>query len=573
MKHKNMRIATRMGIGFAIILALSFLSTAIALWRLQVVAEATHTMMQQPLAKERMIADWYRYIHTAVRRTAAIAKSSDPSLTAFFAEDSAATSKGASEMQKGVEPLLTTAKEKELFQAIGEQRKIYVAARDAIVKAKAEGQTDEANRIIEQTFMPVAKTYQNLVQELLENQRKSIDATALEIEASYRQSKAALLALSIAALLCGIACTWLLVRSLLKQLGGEPEYAATIAHRIAAGDLAVKIATRPGDRSSLLAAMKAMRDSLAAIVGQVRVGTDAIATASTQIASGNLDLSSRTEEQASSLEETASSMEELTSTVKHNADNARQANQLAVSASEVALKGGQVVAQVVDTMDGINTSSKKIVDIIGVIDGIAFQTNILALNAAVEAARAGEQGRGFAVVATEVRSLAQRSAAAAKEIKALIDDSVAKVEAGSTLVEQAGSTMDEVVASVKRVTDIISEITAASNEQTAGIEQVNQAIAQMDQVTQQNAALVEQAAAAAESMQEQAGSLAQVVSAFKLNNSGQPAALPASTAKSATLSMARNKADAVRLVPSTSDSKPAAASSPKMAAGADWEEF
>jgi methyl-accepting chemotaxis protein len=517
MKKKNMRIATRMGIGFAIILALSFLSTAIALWRLQVVAEATHTMMQQPLAKERMIADWYRYIHTAVRRTAAIAKSSDPSLTAFFAEDSAATSKGASEMQKAVEPLLTTAKEKELFQAIGEKRKIYVAARDAIVKAKAEGQADEANRIIEQTFMPVAKTYQSLVQELLENQRKNIDATALQIEVSYRQSKTALLALSVAALLCGIACTWVLVRSLLKQLGGEPEYAATIAHSIAAGDLAVKIATQPGDSSSLLAAMKAMRDSLAAIVGQVRTGTDAIATASTQIATGNLDLSSRTEEQASSLEETASSMEELTSTVKQNADNARQANQLAVSASAVAVQGGEVVAQVVDTMDGINTSSKKIVDIIGVIDGIAFQTNILALNAAVEAARAGEQGRGFAVVATEVRSLAQRSAAAAKEIKALIGDSVAKVEAGSTLVEQAGNTMDEVVASVKRVTDIISEITAASNEQTAGIEQVSQAITQMDQVTQQNAALVEQAAAAAESMQEQASRLAQVVSAFNLS--------------------------------------------------------
>jgi methyl-accepting chemotaxis protein len=518
MKHNNMRIATRMGIGFAIILALSFLSTAIALWRLQIVAEETHTMMQEPLAKERMIADWYRYIHTAVRRTAAIAKSSDSSLTTFFAEDSAATSKGASEMQKGVEPLLTTAKEKELFQAIGEQRKIYAAARDAIVKAKAEGRADEANRLIEQTFMPAAKAYQNLVQELLENQRKTIDVTADQIEASYRQSKVALLALSLAALLCGIGCTWILVRGLLKQLGGEPEYAATIAHRIAAGDLAVAIATKTGDRSSLLHAMKTMRDSLASIVGQVRNGTDTMATASTQIAAGNLDLSSRTEQQASSLEETASSMEELTSTVKQNADNARQANQLAQSASEVALKGGEVVAQVVETMDGINSSSKKIVDIIGVIDGIAFQTNILALNAAVEAARAGEQGRGFAVVATEVRSLAQRSAAAAKEIKVLIDDSVGKVDAGSALVAQAGSTMEQVVDSVKRVTDIMAEITAASNEQSSGIEQVNQAIAQMDQVTQQNAALVEEAAAAAESLQEQAASLAQVVSAFRLDD-------------------------------------------------------
>jgi methyl-accepting chemotaxis protein len=527
--NKSMRIATRMGIGFTIILALSFLSTAIALWRLQIVAEATHTMMQQPLAKERMIADWYRYIHTAVRRTAAIAKSSDPSLTAFFAEDSVATSKGASEMQKGVEPLLITDKEKALFKAIGEQRKIYAAARDAVVKAKADGQAEEANRIIEQTFMPAANTYQNLVQELLENQRKSIDATAAEIEASYRFSKVALLTISLVALLSGITCTLILVRSLLKQLGGEPEYAATIARRIASGDLAVTVATASGDRSSVLSAMETMRDSLAVIVGQVRTGTDTMATASAQIATGNQDLSMRTEEQASSLEETASSMEELTSTVKQNADNARQANQLAQSASQVALKGGEVVAQVVDTMDGINTSSKKIVDIIGVIDGIAFQTNILALNAAVEAARAGEQGRGFAVVATEVRSLAQRSAAAAKEIKTLIGDSVNKVEAGSVLVEQAGKTMDEVVASIQRVTDIMGEITAASSEQSAGIEQVNQAIAQMDEVTQQNAALVEQAAAAAESLQEQAGNLAQVVSVFKLSNTQTSSAASIST--------------------------------------------
>jgi methyl-accepting chemotaxis protein len=236
-----------------------------------------------------------------------------------------------------------------------------------------------------------------------------------------------------------------------------------------------------------------------------------------EIASGNLDLSSRTEEQASSLEETASSMEELTSTVKQNADNARQANQLAVSASEVAGKGGMVVAQVVDTMGSINESSQKIVDIISVIDGIAFQTNILALNAAVEAARAGEQGRGFAVVAAEVRTLAQRSAGAVKEIKSLIDDSVEKVDAGARLVNQAGATMDDIVESIRRVTDIISEITAASQEQTAGIEQINQAITQMDQVTQQNASLVEEAAAAAEAMQNQAGRLTQAVGAFKLD--------------------------------------------------------
>ncbi len=288
---------------------------------------------------------------------------------------------------------------------------------------------------------------------------------------------------------------------------------------IGGGDLSGRLASQRRDEIGVITrAVETMRASLVRIVREVRTGTDTIATASSQIASGNQDLSSRTEEQASSLEETAASMEELTSTVKQNADNARQANQLAVSASEVAVRGGNVVGQVVDTMGSINASSKKIVDIIGVIDGIAFQTNILALNAAVEAARAGEQGRGFAVVASEVRSLAQRSAAAAKEIKTLIGDSVEKVEEGSKQVEEAGRTMDEIVGSVKRVTDIMGEITAASQEQTSGIEQINQAISQMDQVTQQNAALVEEASAAAQSLQEQAGSLVQAVSVFTLED-------------------------------------------------------
>ncbi|MBC7684296.1 MAG: methyl-accepting chemotaxis protein, partial [Bdellovibrionales bacterium] len=299
-------------------------------------------------------------------------------------------------------------------------------------------------------------------------------------------------------------------------LGGQPDYAANVAGSIAAGNLAVEIDTAKGDNSSLLFAMKGMRDSLVAIVSQVRAGTVTITTASTEIAAGNLDLSSRTETQASTLEETASSMEELTGTVRQNADNARQANQLAVSASEVAVRGGQVVAQVVETMDSINESSRKIVDIIGVIDSIAFQTNILALNAAVEAARAGEQGRGFAVVASEVRNLAQRSAAAAHEIKALIGNSVERVDAGARLVNQAGSTMQEIVSSVARVTDIMAEISHASQEQTAGIEQVNRAIGQMDEVTQQNSALVEQATAASAALHDEAEALAQVVGVFTL---------------------------------------------------------
>jgi len=372
--------------------------------------------------------------------------------------------------------------------------------------------------------------------------------------------------------LAGIALAYWITRNLLNQLGGEPAYATEIAGKIASGDLMVDVAVDARNRTSLLYAMKTMRDSLVKIVTEVRTGTDTIATASGQIASGNLDLSSRTEQQASALEETASSMEELTGTVKQNADNARQANGLAVLASEVAVKGGAVVSQVVDTMSSINDSAKKIVDIIGVIDGIAFQTNILALNAAVEAARAGEQGRGFAVVASEVRSLAQRSAAAAKEIKTLIDNSVEKVDAGSKLVAQAGATMNEVVASVKRVTDIVGEISAASQEQSTGIEQVNQAITQMDDVTQQNAALVEEAAAASQSLQDQAANLAHVVSVFKLveNNQLPHTAPPVRQ----TVNITPQPARLVKPKPSSKSAVSAMAiSAPKNDANGDWEQF
>ena len=319
-------------------------------------------------------------------------------------------------------------------------------------------------------------------------------------------------------LLVGIGVAFMITRSLLQQLGGEPAYAVDIANRIAHGDLSVQVQTKSGDQTSLLFAIGSMRENLASIVMQVRAGTSNIETASSEIATGNLDLSSRTEQQASALEETASAMEELTSTVKQNTDNARQANQLAVSASDVATQGGMVVNQVITTMEEINASSRKIVDIISVIDGIAFQTNILALNAAVEAARAGEQGRGFAVVASEVRSLAQRSAAAAKEIKILISDSVDKVTSGSALVTRAGETIGEVVTSVKRVTDVVAEISSASQEQSDGIEQVNLAITQMDETTQQNAALVEEAAAAAKSLQQEALALSKIVSTFKMEN-------------------------------------------------------
>ncbi|WP_307723876.1 methyl-accepting chemotaxis protein [Sulfuriferula plumbiphila] len=376
----------------------------------------------------------------------------------------------------------------------------------------------------------------------------------------------------VAAILAGLLAIWL-GHNITRPLS----LAVDLAKRVALGDLTSRVEiTSKDETGELMGALKDMNESLVRIVGQVRTGTDMIATASSQIASGNLDLSSRTEQQASSLEETASSMEELTSTVKQNADNARQANQLAVSASDVAVKGGNVVSQVVDTMGSINESAKKIVDIISVIDGIAFQTNILALNAAVEAARAGEQGRGFAVVATEVRSLAQRSAAAAKEIKTLIGDSVEKVDIGAKLVDQAGATMEEVVASVKRVTDIMGEITAASQEQSAGIEQVNQAIAQMDQVTQQNAALVEEAAAAAESLQDQAGNLAQSVSVFKLDNNQtdrmavteQPARIKAGTPVLANNAHVAVKKTLLARAPARKQ-----LAQMGTATGGDWEEF
>jgi len=394
--------------------------------------------------------------------------------------------------------------------------------RQATIQAKivtlAKNDQPAAIITLNQEETPVWRAMRGQLLDFIKLKNTAVRSNRGEVVAFTHEMLLVSLTLACAAIAAGAGVAFWLTRDIMRQLGGEPAYAVEVAHEISAGDFSHTVLTQAGDSVSLLFAMKSMKEHLAGIVSRIREGTDTITTASAEIASGNLDLSARTEQQASSLAETASSMGELTTTVKQNADHARQANGLAASASDVAVKGGRVVTQVVDTMSSINTSSKKIVDIIGVIDGIAFQTNILALNAAVEAARAGEQGRGFAVVASEVRSLAQRSAAAAKEIKFLIDDSVAKVDAGNQLVSQAGATMDEIVASVKRVTDIMGDITVASQGQTSGIEQVNHAIGQMDRVTQQNASLVEQAAAAAALMQEQAATLAQVVSVFKLQN-------------------------------------------------------
>lgn len=357
--------------------------------------------------------------------------------------------------------------------------------------------------------------------------------------------------------------SFFIIRTIWQQLGGEPEYAQEIASAVASGDLTMRIDVEPGDTSSLLAALSEMQTRLQNMVSEIKTSAETIKVASAEIASGNTDLSSRTESQASSLEETSSSMETMTETVKQNADNARQANKMVETASEVAVKGGAVVSQVVTTMDDINQSSKKIVDIISVIDGIAFQTNILALNAAVEAARAGEQGRGFAVVASEVRSLAQRSAAAAKEIKTLIGDSVDKVTAGSALVDQAGHTMDEIVASVRRVSDIMAEITAASQEQSSGIQEIGSAINQMDEMTQQNAALVEEAAAAAESLEEQADLLTKALDVFKLNNL-QTSHMSVNRAPASRPAAARSSAPRIAAKPATK---------PSNDDSGDWDEF
>jgi methyl-accepting chemotaxis protein len=379
--------------------------------------------------------------------------------------------------------------------------------------------------------------------------------------------------LSIAAIIFGVVLAGFMAFWLIRLIARPLHEAVKIAKSVANGDLTQHIVVESrNETGQLLQALKDMNDSLSNTVRTVRRGTETITVASGEIASGNADLSSRTESQAGSLEETASSMEELTSTVRQNADNARQANQLVVTASEVAVKGGSVVGQVVNTMGSIKDSSRKIVDIIGVIDSIAFQTNILALNAAVEAARAGEQGRGFAVVASEVRNLAQRSAGAAKEIKQLISDSVEKVDAGSKLVDNAGTTMEEIVTSVKRVADIMSEITSASQEQSSGIEQINQAISQMDEMTQQNAALVEQATAAAQSMQDQAVELSRAVSIFKLGEGDQTLAIAATPKPKAVL-----QAPPPRAISAAPTANKAVAKPQKLVTAGkgndDWEEF
>ena len=510
----QLRIGSRLAAGFGIVLLLSAIGTSYALYHSNETATATRAMMERPLAKERIVSDWYVLIYSAIARTQLIARSSDAELSNTFATVIADSAKRGAELLKSVEGLLESDEERKIYQDAVTIRNKYQDAKNQVMNAKKAGDAAEGERLYREVFEPAAKAYQEKVNELLAQQRKAIDATAARINEANARSTRLMLTLGILMLAFGAWAAWVISRSITVPLNS----ALGIANTVAEGDLTTHFdeQTARDEIGDLMKALRGMNDALRRVVSQVQTGTTAIATASSEIAEGNLDLSSRTEQQASSLEETASSMEELTSTVRQNADNANQANQLAQAASDVAARGGEIVGQVVETMGSIDASSRKIVDIIGTIDGIAFQTNILALNAAVEAARAGEQGRGFAVVASEVRNLAQRSAAAAKEIKELIDNSVMQVNAGTSLVQQAGTTMGEVVTSVRRVTDIMGEITSASREQSVGIDEVNQAIGQMDQVTQQNAALVEEAAAAAASMQEQAAQLAQVAASFKL---------------------------------------------------------
>ena len=519
---ENLNVGPRLAIGFGIVLVLMLALTGVAISRMSFIRASLDNIVEGDAVKLRLVnsmRDSVRYQSVTVRDV-------------VMQEDFAFKKKELTLARQSKETYLATAEQlgkllkdqegKAAMAKIAEIEGKVRSAVDTAIDLSLSGAQAEAADMIRDQVRPLQIELIGALDALLQQVENGSKNSALEAGNTYQSAVTLMTIFGGLALAVGVVAAFLITRGLLKQLGGEPAYAVEIAGKIAAGDLGVVIQTRPNDYSSLLFAMKEMRNALARIVGEVRKSSDTITTASSEIASGNLDLSSRTEQQASSLEETASSMEELTSIVKQNADNARQADGLANSATEVARKGGAVVAQVVDTMKEINESARKIVDIIGVIDGIAFQTNILALNAAVEAARAGEQGRGFAVVASEVRNLAQRSAAAAKEIKALIGASVERVDTGAKLVDQAGATMEEIVDSVKRVTDIISEIAAASREQASGIEQVNQAINQMDEVTQQNASLVEQAAAAAESLKEQTTNLSQVVSVFKLSDAQSP---------------------------------------------------
>jgi methyl-accepting chemotaxis protein len=582
MNLAKMKVGTRLGLGFALVLLFLVAVTTVGIFRMAQIQDRLDHVISVNNVVSRLVVDMRANVGdriTSLRILTLMTDAGDMEPEMNRIKELAGKYADAQNKLSSQFAIEATPEEKALLATIKEQEAV---AMPAIAKASElwlANKAEEATKVLIKEIRPAQKKWMAALDQLASLEDKLNAQVQVDAAGGFSSARSFMIILGVLAVAISVAAAYVITRGLLKQLGGEPDYTASIAGSIANGDLSISIDTNGNDKDSLLSEMKEMRNSLVDIVGQVRSGTETIGTASREIAAGNIDLSSRTEMQASSLEKTASAMEELTSTVKQNADNAREANQLASAASDVAIKGGKVVSEVVNTMSSIDASAKKIVDIIGVIDGIAFQTNILALNAAVEAARAGEQGRGFAVVASEVRNLAQRSAGAAKEIKMLIDDSVEKVGAGTKLVGQAGVTMDEVVASVRRVTDIMSEIANASQEQSAGIEQVNHSIIEMDSMTQQNAALVEEAAAAAQSLQDQAAELSRVVSIFKLVDGEErvtaPVYQPAAkavvkpiTARAPVKKLASTPAPA----PAAKPKKVASASS-SAAASDEWEEF
>jgi methyl-accepting chemotaxis protein len=509
----NLKIGGRLGLAFGLILCVMLALAGVGMKGIADADRVLATIMQDDVKKLMLANSMAEEVHVVARVIRTLVLLDDPAAKPPEAAKIEAARAAYNSSREALQQLPSSQ------AGIGLLAKIDAAATEAravnneILKLAADNKDDEAVALLLQHSIPKVAAWQALLDEFSGLQKQDMLAAEEAAHAADRQALVLLAALTVVALGLGLAAAWLTTRSITRPLARAVE----LAGRIREGDLTHAVEVTGSDETSrVLAAMREMQASLAKVVSEVRGNAESVATASAQIAQGNQDLSQRTEQQASSLQQTASTMEELGTTVRQNADNAQQANQLAQGASTVAIKGGEVVGQVVETMKGISESSRRIADIIGTIDGIAFQTNILALNAAVEAARAGEQGRGFAVVASEVRSLAQRSAEAAKEIKSLISASAERVDQGTALVDQAGLTMNEVVSAIRRVSDIVGEISSASSEQSNGIAQVGQAVSQMDQVTQQNAALVEESAAAAESLKGQAGTLVQAVSGFKL---------------------------------------------------------
>ncbi|BEV14175.1 methyl-accepting chemotaxis protein [Herbaspirillum sp. DW155] len=510
----NLNIAKKLALSFAVVIALTLLQGLFAIRELKQVNNASGEIVSKWMPTMDAARELQGSLPPLRLTELQLVTAVTPQERSAANQSIKARLDALAKQRAVFEERMSEPEEKEQYAQFGKNLAAYLKVDEQLAEMAANQQYDETRALFNGES---ARLYNAMVGNLNAIVKLNASGSArADEEASgvFRAAQRWIVGLLAATVIIGSLLAFVVAANVARPL----KEAVEIAQRVARGDLTLRI--RPAGRDEtgrLMEALRAMNESLRDIVSEVRQGTDTIATASNEIARGNLDLSNRTEQQAGSLEETASAMEQLTSTVTQNADNARQANQLAATASDIASQGGEVVSQVVRTMEGITESSRRIADIISVIDGIAFQTNILALNAAVEAARAGEQGRGFAVVASEVRSLAQRSAGAAKEIKELIDDSVQKVSAGSELVERAGSTMNEVVASVRRVTDVVAEISAATQEQSGGINEVNLAITQMDETTQQNAALVEQAAAAADSLKGQAGNLAAVVGKFKLD--------------------------------------------------------